>query len=149
MYPKSIRGPYTHIEEIETANDRTGYHFFESDTKRFFASKILSTVYHGRYFITSEQFIDRDFKAPREYTIRMAQNNGCVDTIGYTGGGRIMRVKFHSAVQAARMLKPQKNRDDEADRVRFWRNHWKDHNRYGNKIPFTLSVLKRQRKAWA
>lgn len=70
---------FTHITEIQRANERAGKHFFEASTMRFFRSRILPDVYGGRYFITSEQF-DRD--SPRLYTIREVNEHGGIDTVG-------------------------------------------------------------------
>ena len=70
---------YTHITEIRNANERLGHHFFEDGNLRFFRSRIGSSVYGGRYFITSEQF---DANSPRLYTIREAKPNGRIDTVG-------------------------------------------------------------------
>lgn len=74
---------YASIAEIKAANASIGAHFFEPATMRFFNSKIASrTVYGGRYFITSEQFVGSDHVAqPRMYTLR-ACYNGAIDTIG-------------------------------------------------------------------
>lgn len=74
---------YNSINEIKEANASIGAHFFEPATMRFFNSKIASrTVYGGRYFITSEQFVGSDHVAqPRRYTIR-ACYDGRVDTVG-------------------------------------------------------------------
>lgn len=67
------------IEQIKTAHKKMGGHFFEPTAMRFFNSRIGKKVYVGRYFITSEQF---DEKSPRRYTIREAQEDGSIDTIG-------------------------------------------------------------------
>ena len=67
------------IQEIERANENHGHHFFEPSSKRFFRSRIGETVYGGRYFITSEQF---DYTSPRLYTVRMARDDGSIETIG-------------------------------------------------------------------
>jgi hypothetical protein len=70
---------FTHIGEIRYENQRAGYHFFSPDTMRFFGSRVLPTVYGGRYFITVED----DFSGTKRlYTIREAQADGSVDTVG-------------------------------------------------------------------
>ena len=76
---------YTRIEEIERANDRAGYHYFEPATMRFFDSRVLSGVYDGRFFITSERFkmYEPRYRVdPRMYTIREAFPDGQIDTVG-------------------------------------------------------------------
>ena|SRR3990167_2108062 len=67
------------IQEIERANENRGHHFFKPAAKRFFRSRIGETVYGGRYFVTSEQF---DYSSPRLYTVRMANDDGSIETIG-------------------------------------------------------------------
>ena len=67
------------IREIERANQDRGHHFFEPTAKRFFRSRVGKTVYGGRYFVTSEQF---DYSSPRLYTVRMANDDGSIETIG-------------------------------------------------------------------
>ncbi len=46
---------------------------------RFFKSRILPTVYGGRYFVTSEQF---NSDTPRRYTVRRVEDNGAINTVG-------------------------------------------------------------------
>lgn len=70
---------YYSIEEIIQANRREGGHFFDREALRFFNSRIGSSVYGGRFFITSEQF-DRDL-SPRLYTIRECIN-GRIEEVG-------------------------------------------------------------------
>jgi hypothetical protein len=70
------------IADIRAANARAGHHFFEPATMRFFRSRIESTVYGGRYFVTSEQFAMGAHKDPRRFTVRMANDDGTIDTVG-------------------------------------------------------------------
>lgn len=71
------------IDEIKRANSNLGHHFFDKTSVRFFASRVLGGVYGGRYFVTSERFRGSDgYRATRLYTIREAQDNGEVDTVG-------------------------------------------------------------------
>lgn len=67
---------YSTISEIVMHNRETGGHFFSPFAKRFFGSRIGSTVIGGRYFITSEQ--ERQ-QAARRYTIRECINGRIVD----------------------------------------------------------------------
>jgi hypothetical protein len=71
---------YTSINEIRIEAKRAGSHFFDADTMRFFGSRVLPTVYGGRYFITSEQ--DNYGNGARAYTVRIALDKGNVDTVG-------------------------------------------------------------------
>ena len=68
------------IKEIKDANEEVGRYFFEKDTMRFFRSIIETRKpIAGSYFITSEQF---DNNSPRLYTIRQAESDGGINTIG-------------------------------------------------------------------
>lgn len=64
------------IADVRAANQDAGNHFFDRDTMRFFKSRIVSNLYGGRYFITSEQ----GPHGPRKFTIREAHENGDVTT---------------------------------------------------------------------
>lgn len=68
---------FKNINEIKSVNRAAGKHFFDADTMRFFRSRILPTIYHGEFFITSEQF---DSESPRRYTIRRADAQGNIDS---------------------------------------------------------------------
>jgi hypothetical protein len=71
---------YTSLNEIRYEAKRAGSHFFDTDTMRFFGSRVLPTVYGGRYFITSEQ--DHYGNGAKAYTIRIALADGHIDTVG-------------------------------------------------------------------
>lgn len=67
------------INDIKYANSEAGYHFFDADTLRFFNSRILGGVIGDGYFITSEKY---DYNSPRLYTIRHANADGSISTVG-------------------------------------------------------------------
>lgn len=72
------------IGQIKRLNHLAGGHFFDRDTLQFFNSRVHDTVYGGRYFITSEQFVAHDGTAePRMYTVRRFNDDGSIDTMGY------------------------------------------------------------------
>lgn len=74
---------YRSISEIKAANKAIGHHWFDRNTMRAFQSRIESTVYHGRYFISSEQFVPACGPAEtRRYTIRKADDDGSISTVG-------------------------------------------------------------------
>jgi hypothetical protein len=59
-----------HISEIQRANDKAGYFFFEPATLKFFRSWIDSEVYETKthaYFVTGER---GPHQAKRLYTVR-------------------------------------------------------------------------------
>lgn len=71
------------IADIKRANKELGHHWFSPDTMRFFSSRVLREVYGGRYFVTSEQFYPVLGEAyARRYTIRVAADDGSIDTVG-------------------------------------------------------------------
>lgn len=72
-------GASSDIGRIEEANRQAGQHFFEPATMRFFNSTVFPRVYGGRYFITSERL---DEHHPERFTIRVAFDDGSVQTIG-------------------------------------------------------------------
>lgn len=69
---------YTSLQEIKDANRRAGYHWFDTCATGFFGSRYGSTIYGGRYFISSEPFA---WEGPRVYTIREALPDGSIDTV--------------------------------------------------------------------
>lgn len=74
---------YQSIDAIKSANRDAGMHFFEASTLRFFRSRIGRTVYRGKYFVTSEQFVDsRGVAHARRFTIRVAGPDGDINTVG-------------------------------------------------------------------
>lgn len=71
------------LASVKAANRAAGYHFFDRATMRFFRSKIETGLHDGRYFITSEQFESSSGdKAPRMFTIRRAEPDGSIETVG-------------------------------------------------------------------
>lgn len=57
---------------IKANNLLAGQHFFERATMRFFQSRVFSTVYGGKYFITSEI----NPSGEKRYTVREAVDGG-------------------------------------------------------------------------
>lgn len=77
------------IDEIIAANRTAGQKWFDEGTMEFFSSRIEPKVYHGCYFISSEQYelTSRDIargmpQPPRAWTIHMVTPRGWVRTIG-------------------------------------------------------------------
>jgi hypothetical protein len=69
---------YRHTDEIKAANKAHGNHWFDKETMDFFASRLYGSVHYGRYFISSEV----PPHSRRRFTIRVASENGAIDTIG-------------------------------------------------------------------
>jgi len=61
------------VDEIVSLVNRSGSHFFDADTMRFFRSRVAPDSYTGKtgwYFITSEQNHGFGGTYPRLYTVR-------------------------------------------------------------------------------
>lgn len=69
-------------------NRERGKFWFSAGAMEFFASKVESDGYLNAlqtkaYFVTSEQFIDRNYQAPRLYSVRVFDMATAeVDTVG-------------------------------------------------------------------
>jgi hypothetical protein len=90
-----VRPRYRFLDDVKKRNKAAGQFFFEPDTMRFFSSRVQSSIYvagDGRaYFVTSERDTYRDRQPRRLYTVRVAQLDGSIDTVGdfqgYETGG--------------------------------------------------------------
>ena len=71
-------GAWRDIGDIQRANTAAGMYFFSADTLSFFRSVIYRGIYAGRLFVTSERGPNRR----RMYTIRVANDDGSIDTLG-------------------------------------------------------------------
>ena len=60
--------------------------FFSTSNMRTFNTRVLPTVYHGKYFITSERPDHR--LSERRYTVRQAAPDGEINTVGEFMGHR-------------------------------------------------------------
>ena len=102
---------YTHISQIEYANQWAGFHFFDASSMRFFRSRALPSVFHGPggvYFVTSE-------KAPhseRAFTIRKfdpatadIDTFGPFNTLGRERALRLARIAAENPDAALEALK--------------------------------------------
>jgi len=69
---------YVTIEQIKAANNAAGHHWFKPDTMRFFRSRVSGPVI-GNMFVSSE---DDRLGGGRLYTIRRANDDGSIDTVG-------------------------------------------------------------------
>ena len=69
---------FTRLEDVIDANASVGGHWFERGTMKFFKTRIESRLIGGKRFISSECGPDNT----RKYTIREAQPDGSIDTVG-------------------------------------------------------------------
>lgn len=84
MNDQTTEKSYFTMSAIKTANRAAGRHWFDAATLRFFDGRVGSTVYHGRFFISSEQFQGSRpcFATPRAWTIRACNDRGYIETVG-------------------------------------------------------------------
>lgn len=66
------------LADVKAANKAAGSHWFDRDSMTFFNTRIESKLLAGNYFITSELL----HGFPRRYSIRQAQPDGNIATIG-------------------------------------------------------------------
>ena len=71
-------GSWQDIGDLQLANADSGRHFFSADTLSYFRSVIYRGFYAGRLFVTSERGPNRR----RMYTIRVANDDASIDTLG-------------------------------------------------------------------
>ena len=84
---------YRTINDIRAAHEATGGHFFSPSSMRYFGSRILSPVFPGGYFVTSERdsgvHTSRGYVAAwngeRRYTVRVCREDGQIDTVSDHG----------------------------------------------------------------
>jgi hypothetical protein len=69
---------YKSLSEIKKANETLGHHFFNHD----WLSAADPEIYYGRYFITADWFDLGTMQLPRKYTIRRADADGGISTVG-------------------------------------------------------------------
>lgn len=70
---------YTTLADVRAANQSIGNHWFDQSTMRFFRTKLESGLIAGKWFITSEKASDDE---RRRFTVREAQPDGSIDTVG-------------------------------------------------------------------
>jgi hypothetical protein len=99
------------IEDIRRENRAAGYHFFDQDALRFFASRIGARVWQGPggvYFVSSERFISRwgSANGKRYFTCRVFHpETGNVDTLGPFN--KLSRYRAERLASLASELGPQ------------------------------------------
>ena len=84
---------YSTIEDIKAAHEAACGYFFSPATMRLFGSRILSPVFPGGIFVTSERdrgvFTRNGYMAAwngeRRYTVRVCDDHGDIDTVSKFG----------------------------------------------------------------
>lgn len=77
----ALPGPYKTMNEIKRANENLGRFFFSPDTMQFFDSRVEGGPYHGRLFVTSEQFHGSQGDGPRKFKVRVCGDDGDCETL--------------------------------------------------------------------
>lgn len=74
------------IGDIRAAHAARGGYFFSPSSMRFFGSRILSPVFPGGVFITSERdTTGAAWDGARRYTVRVCRPDGDIDTLSEFG----------------------------------------------------------------
>lgn len=79
---------YQTIDDIRAAHTARGGYFFSPSAMRFFSSCILSPVFPGGVFVTSERDngpAPAAWNGERRYTVRVCRPNGDIDTVSEFG----------------------------------------------------------------
>ena len=79
-------GNFSTISQIKRLNESSGRHWFSPSSMRWFNSRVHDNVYGGCVFVTSEKN-DMPYCAPqpRVYTVRVAMDDGSIETYGSMG----------------------------------------------------------------
>lgn len=88
---------FTSMREVKEANARAGQNWFSPESLRWFGSFVGLTIHGGRYFITSEQDTYGAWNNERRWSIRKANADGTIDTVGEFG-------QYESHRQASRAI---------------------------------------------
>ena len=92
---------FTSIDSIKAANARSSApHWFSPISMRFFGTRVSSTIFGGRFFITSE-FTGFD-RTERAFTVRRANDDGTIETVGEIAQHATRSKAITAARQAAR-----------------------------------------------
>lgn len=96
-----VKPRYRYMDDIRKRNAAAGGHWFEPSTLRFFSSRVQEAFYGSKdgraYFVTSE----RGPHGPRAYSVRVAQLDGSIDTVGEFQGYRTGQAAHAAAREAS------------------------------------------------
>jgi hypothetical protein len=82
----TIAEDFNIIEQIIRANENSGRYFFSKGAMKSFNSRVHSSVYSGCVFVTSERNnMPYSRPQPRVYTVRIAMEDGSIETYGSMG----------------------------------------------------------------
>ena len=72
---------FTNLQQVKRQHKALGGHFFDREAMHFFGSRVESPLIGGKWFVTSEQFMDD----PRRFTVREVVDLGdriAIETVG-------------------------------------------------------------------
>ena len=94
---------YRSIAHIKSENKwSAGHHFFDPATMECFRSIVHPDLFGGRYFVTSEVGPwGPDGQDERRYTVRFADDNAHIQTVGYFGAYATLTEAQTAAAAAA------------------------------------------------
>ena len=79
-------GNFGSISLIKATNARNGYYFFSKGAMKSFNTRVHDVVYGNCVFVTSEKNnIPYCAPQPRVYTVRIAMEDGSIETYGSLG----------------------------------------------------------------
>ncbi len=90
------------ISDVRRANKAAGHHFFDRDTMRFFSSRVVSSLYAGRFFVTAETGPGQAW--PR-FSVREALASGVIETRGEFQAHRFIEDAREAARNLAREVR--------------------------------------------
>lgn len=83
MSGSSNKGSYRTMAQIKDANLEADGVFFRPAMMQIFQTRIEAGPFHGRFFVTSDQFTSmRGKQYARRYTVREALADGSIGTVG-------------------------------------------------------------------
>lgn len=93
------QGNFHSISQVKNSNASNGFYFFSKGAMRGFNSRVHDTLYNGCVFVTSEKN-DMPYMPPqpRVYTVRVAMDDGSIETYG-SMGDYATRAQAHTAAR--------------------------------------------------
>ena len=81
--PRTI-GSFNSIYEVKSHNRNQGYHWFDTDTLRWFNGKVYDVLFGSCVFVSSEKQNHSRFtpNPQRQYSVRVAMNDGSIERYG-------------------------------------------------------------------
>ena len=77
-------GSFNSIYEVKSSNRNNGYHWFSSETLRWFNGRVYDVLFGSCVFVSSEKENYSRFtpNPQRQYSVRVAMDNGSIERYG-------------------------------------------------------------------